>query len=175
MSKITRFIAVLLLSFIAMGFSTRLQAQKLFFLFGHGTYAAPVDSYFKNNYSYGFGVEGGAGIGTGRTFFVGTIGYTHFNAKSGNTFGNTSYVPVKGGIRHYLLVGKLLFIHADAGVGFIKNEKIDGSRFTGDVGLGVKLGPFEVLADYDGFTRGSAETSGYSSWIGIKAGFRFGL
>jgi len=155
--------------------TSNLQAQKLFFLFGHGLYAAPVDSYFKHNYNYGWGVEGGAGIGTGRTFLVGTIGYTSFSNVSGNSIGTTSYVPLKGGIRHYLLVGKILFIHADAGVGIIKNNITNGSRFSGDVGVGVKLGPVEVLADYDGYSRSSAETSGYSSWIGIKAGFRFGL
>ena len=165
-----------LLSILAFLFSSnKLQAQKLFFLFAHGQYALPTDSYFKHNYNYGLGVEGGAGIGTGRTFFVGTVGYTSFTSVSGNDFGNSSFVPIKGGIRHYLLVGKILFIHADGGVAFIKNNIVNSSRFSGDIGVGVKLGPIEVLADYDGFTRSSAENSGYSSWIGIKAGFRFGL
>jgi hypothetical protein len=165
-----------LLSIPAIFFSSnKLQAQKLFFLFAHGQYALPIDSYFKHNYNYGLGVEGGAGIGTGRTFFVGTVGYTSFTSVSGNGYGNSSYVPIKGGIRHYLLVGKILFIHADGGVAFIKNNIVNSSRFSGDIGVGVKLGPIEVLADYDGFTRSSAENSGYSSWIGIKAGFRFGL
>jgi len=153
----------------------RLHAQKVFFLFAHGQYALPADSYFKHNYNYGLGVEGGAGIGTGRTFLVGTVGYTSFTSSSGNSYGNASYVPLKAGIRHYLFVGKILFIHADGGVAFIKNNVVNSSRFSGDVGLGVKLGPVEVLADYDGFTRSSAENTGYSSWIGIKAGFRFGL
>ncbi|MBS1596849.1 MAG: hypothetical protein JST75_01385 [Bacteroidetes bacterium] len=157
-------------------FSTQqTHAQKLFFLFAHGQYALPADSYFKHNYNYGLGVEGGAGIGTSRTFLVATVGYTSFKSVSGNSFGNTSYVPIKGGIRHYLLVGKILFIQVDGGVGMIKNNFVNSSRFSGDAGLGVKLGPFEVIADYDGFTRGSAENSGYSSWIGIKAGFRFGM
>ena len=121
------------------------------------------------------GVEGGAGIGTGRTFLIATVGYTSFRSVSGNSFGNTSYIPLKAGIRHYLIVGKILFIHADGGAGIIKNNIVNSSRFSGDIGLGVKLGPVEVLADYDGFTRSSSENSGYSSWIGIKAGFRFGL
>lgn len=152
-----------------------LHAQKVFFLFAHGLYALPADSYFKHNYNYGLGVEGGAGIGTGRTFLVATVGYTSFTSVSGNSLGNASYVPLKAGIRHYLLVGKILFLHADGGVGFIKNNVVNSSRFSGDIGLGVKLGPVEVLADYDGFTRSSSENTGYSSWIGIKAGFRFGL
>ena len=165
--------SVLLLTVVLSSY--RAQAQKLFFLFGHGQYAIPVDNNFQHNYNYGWGVEGGAGIGTGRTFLVGTIGYTSFSSVSGNSYGNTSYVPIKGGIRHYLLIGKILFIHADAGVGIINNNIVKSSRFSGDVGVGVKLGPIEVLADYDGFTRSSVEGSGYSSWIGIKAGFRFGL
>lgn len=49
-------------------------AQKLVFLFGHLLYAAPVDPYVKHTSNDGFGVEVGAGIGTGRTFLAGTIG-----------------------------------------------------------------------------------------------------
>lgn len=164
-----------LVFFLCICFTNRVHAQKVFFLFGHGVYALPADSYFKHNYNYGLGVEGGAAIGTGRTFLVGTVGYSSFSSVSGNSYGNASFVPLKGGIRHYLLVGKILFLHADGGVAFIKNNLVNSSRFSGDVGVGVKLGPIEVLADYDGFTRSSSENSGYSSWFGIKAGFRFGL
>jgi hypothetical protein len=153
----------------------RLPAQKLFFLFAHGQYAGPVDSYFNHNYNAGWGVEGGAAIGTGNTFLIGTIGYTSFSAASGNSLGNESYVPIKGGLRHYLLVGKILFMQVDAGVANIKNQVVNSTRFSGDLGMGVKLGPFEVMAVYDGFARPDSETSGYSSWIGIKAGARLGL
>jgi len=158
-----------------LSYPSKLSAQKLFFLFAHGQYAAPVDSYFKHNYNYGAGVEGGAGIGTGRTFLVATFGYTSFKSVSESSYGNTSYVPIKGGIRHYILVAKILFIQADAGVGIIKNEIVNSSRFSGDIGAGVTLGPFEIIVNYDGFSRTSAENTGYSSWIGIKAGMRIGL
>ncbi|HTQ65329.1 MAG TPA: hypothetical protein VMI12_11050 [Puia sp.] len=153
-----------------------LSAQKLIFLFGHLQYALPVDNYFKNNYDHGLGVEGGAGFGTGRTFLVGTIGYTSFsNTAKNSTYGSTSYVPIKVGLRHYLFVGKILFLSVNAGVGLINNNVQNSSRFSGDIGLGLTLGPFEIIADYDGYTRTSAENSGYSSWIGIKGGVRFGL
>lgn len=173
MKKNTLVALLLVFSFIIS--PRHLQAQKLFFLFAHGLYATPVDSYFKNNYNYGLGIEGGAGVGTGNTFLVGTIGYTFFSNASGSKYGNTFYYPIKVGLRHYLLVGKILFFNVDAGVGYIKNNIVNSSRFTGDIGLGVKLGPVEVMGDYDGFTRTSGENSGYSSWIGIKAGVRFGL
>jgi hypothetical protein len=74
-------------------------AQRLVFLFGHLQYAIPVDNYFKNNYDHGLGVEGGVAIGTGRTFLVGTIGYTSFsNTAKNSTYGTTSYVPIKAGL-----------------------------------------------------------------------------
>ena len=156
-------------------FSNLSYGQQLIFIFAHAQYANPLDSYFNRNYGYGIGFEAGAGIGFDRTFLMGTAGYSSFSANSTNPYGQLTYVPLKIGIRHYLLIGKILFIQADAGVGHVQNDQINGSRFSGDVGLGVKLGPFVVIADYDGFTRSEPESSGYSSWLGIKAGIRFGL
>ncbi|PWT71486.1 MAG: hypothetical protein C5B59_18105 [Bacteroidetes bacterium] len=173
MSK--KFVPVVLFSTLSMlSISSSTQAQRLFFIFMHGQYAIPVDSYFYHNYNYGLGVEGGAGIGAGRTFFVATVGYTSFSSVSNSKYGNTSFVPIKGGIRHYL-PGKLLFISADMGIAHVNNNLVNSSRFSGDIGLGVRLGPFEAMAAYDGYARTSAENSGYSSWIGLKAGFHFGL
>ncbi|HTQ27551.1 MAG TPA: hypothetical protein VMI35_05455 [Puia sp.] len=165
-------VGYVLLSLLAPG---RISAQKLVFLFAHGLYAMPSDSYFKHNFNNGYGVEGGAGIGLGSTFFIGTIGYSSFGSTSQSSLGNTSYTPIKGGLRQYILVGKIIFLQVDAGVAHVKNEVVNGSRFSGDLGLGVKLGPFEVMASYDGFARSDGEPSGYSSWIGIKAGARLGL
>jgi hypothetical protein len=156
-------------------FHGRAAAQRLFFLFAHGVYCAPVDTYFKHNYNYGGGVEAGAAFGTGRTFLLGTIGYTSFRTASGNKNGNIDFVPIKAGLRHYLLVGKLLFFQVDAGVAHVQNSLVYGSRFTGDLGLGMRLGAFEVLAVYDGYARSGEENAGYSSWFGLKAGFRLGL
>jgi hypothetical protein len=165
----------LLVVILTLAFQNRGSAQKLIFLFGHVVYSVPVDTYFSHNYSSGIGVEGGIGFGTNRTFLMGTIGYSSFSAFSENPYGKLSFVPVKVGIRHYLLVGKLLFLNADAGMGILKNGLYNGSRFSADIGLGVKIGPFEIMADYDGYTNPSSQTTGYSSWIGIKAGMTFGF
>ena len=150
------------------------QAQKLFFVFAHGQYASPVQASFKNDYNFGVGAEGGVGIGTGKTKLVGTVGYTVFNAKSGEV-GNITYIPMKVGIRRYFLPANLIFIHADAGVANIKDKTTNSSysRFTADIGAGAKLGPFEIGVAYDGFAREGS--SGYASWLAFKAGWRFGL
>lgn len=159
-------IAVLLVS----GMLTGAQAQKLFFVFAHGVYASPVQSDFKNNYSYGLGAEGGVGLGTGKTFFTGTVGYTFFNARPEAT-GNLTYAPMKLGVRRYFLPGNLLFIHADGGVA---NIKVKGgssySRLTGDVGAGAKLGPLDVGVAYNAFAGDD-----HASWLEFKVGWKFGL
>ncbi|WP_205511668.1 outer membrane beta-barrel protein [Longitalea arenae] len=149
-------------------------AQKLLFVFAHGQYASPVQSSFKNDYNFGLGAEAGVGIGPGKTKLVGTVGYTVFDAKS-KELGNITYVPVKVGFRRYFLPGNLLFLHADAGIGHIKDKTTNSSysRFTADVGAGAKLGPLEVGIAYDGFKRVGAD--GYASWLAFKAGWRFGL
>jgi len=155
--------------------SKSLQAQKLVFLYAHGLYANPLDKNFKDNYNSGFGVEGGAGIGWGKTFIVGTIGYTSFSSAGKNTYGNIQYVPMKLGLRQYIF-SKFVYLHGDLGIGRVKNDLYNNqSRFSGDIGAGVKFAGFEVQLDYDGFTRKSPEASGYSSWIGMKAGFNLGL
>ena len=64
--------------------------------------------------------------------------------------------------------------HADAGVANIKIKGADShTRFTSDVGAGVKLGPLEAGVAYEGFSQG--DPSGFASWIGFKLGWRFGI
>ncbi|OQP46926.1 hypothetical protein A4H97_05245 [Niastella yeongjuensis] len=150
------------------------QAQKLFFIFAHGQYASPMQASFKHDYDFGLGAEAGVGIGFGsKTFLTGTIGYSVFKAQI-KELGNVTFVPMKLGFRRYFLPANLLFIHADAGVAHIKDKTTNAtsSRFSGDVGAGIKLGPFEVGVAYDGFAR---EEAGYASWLAFKAGWRFGL
>jgi len=165
-----------LIALLAVGLPTRVHAQKLFFVFAHGQYASPSQTNFKNNYNFGAGGEVGAGIGAGKTFFTGTIGYTVFDAKpqpEASTH-NLVYVPMKLGIRRYFFPAKLLFVHADAGVANIKIKGADShTRFTSDVGAGVKLGPLEAGVAYEGFSQG--DPSGFASWIGFKLGWRFGI
>jgi hypothetical protein len=161
------------LTVLLTGSYTAANAQKLFFLFAHGQYSSPAQTSFKNSYGYGLGGEVGAGIGANKTFFTGTIGYTFFDARSGREAGNITIVPMKLGIRHYLLPGKLIFIHADAGVARIndKGSDIQTSNFTADVGGGVKLGPMEIGVAYDGFQFAGA----FRSFVAFKAGWRIGL
>jgi hypothetical protein len=163
-------VAILLLA----GMYNSAQAQKLFFVFAHGQYAAPLQNSFKHDYNYGLGAEAGAGVSLGsKTFFTGTIGYTVFNSPS-KEISNLIYVPMKLGFRKYFLPANLIFIHADAGVAHINDKTTDSksTRFSGDVGAGVKLGPFEMGLAFDGFAK---EGSGYASWVAVKAGWRFGL
>lgn len=157
------------------GLYNRAAAQKLFFVFAHAQYATPMQSDFKNNYNFGLGGEAGAGIGTGKTKLTGTIGYTYFDAKSGGA-GNITYIPMKLGVRRYFLPANLIFIHADAGVASIKDKTIDAtySRFTADVGAGAKLGPMDVGIAYEGFSNRTG-SSGFTSWLAFKLGWRFGL
>lgn len=171
------FIYTLIICLLAFtGLFNRLHAQNLFFLFGHAQYSAPVDKNFKENYNLGAGIEGGGGFGVNRTFLTATTGYSFFNARHGKGVGNLSYVPLKIGIRQYILPLKLVFIHADAGVAFLNSSSMGAEkRFAADIGAALNLKAFELGAAYEGFTRPGSETSGFSSWIGFKVGWRFGL
>jgi hypothetical protein len=173
---------ILVLLTLAFVFSCgNLYAQHVGFIFGHALYAGPLDKNFSNNYNAGLGVEGGGGIGWNKTFLVGTIGYTNFFHKNVNTFDSVGpyasgtdfhFIPVKVGLRQYIFL-KTIYVHGDVGLGSISNSSTTDSRFSGDIGAGFKFLHFEVQVDYDGFTR--KQPSGYASWIGVKAGFEFGL
>lgn len=152
--------------------ATQLNAQHLVFVYGHALYASPLDKNFQNGYNSGIGAEAGAGIGWKKTFLVGTIGYTNFFHKSIVEEGDLHFVPIKAGLRQYLFL-KNLYIHGDVGLGTIKNKVTSDTRFSGDVGVGIKFVGLEAELDYDGFNR--KDPSGYASWIGIKAGFALGL
>lgn len=149
-----------------------LYAQHVGFIFGHALYAGPLDKNFSNGYNSGLGAEAGGGIGWNKTFIVGTIGYSNFFHKSGNEAGDLKYIPVKAGLRQYIFL-KNLYLHGDVGIANIKNKAGSQSRFSGDIGAGVKFMHFEVQVDYDGFTR--SNPSGYASWFAVKAGLEFGL
>jgi hypothetical protein len=173
MIRTTRKKILLLMIFTLLFISVnRLYAQHLLFIYGHALYATPVDKNFKNNYTSGLGVEGGAGIGWNKTFLVGTIGYSNFFHESGNVGGDLHYVPFKAGLRQYIFL-KQFYIHGDLGLGKLNDKTGSASEFSGDIGAGIKFAGFEVQLDYDGFTR--SDPSGYASWLGIKAGFNIGL
>jgi len=165
---------VLVLVFSSVLFTAqKTSAQRLFFLFGHAVYDKPVQNNFKDKYNWGVGGEIGAGIGANKTFFTGTLGYTKFNAISGNTAGNLTYVPIKLGIRQYVFA-KILFLNANAGIATLNPKNGDSqSRFTADVGVGAKLAGLDLGINYDGYAANNP--SGWASWISFKAGFRIGL
>ena len=161
-----------LLTVVLTGLYTGAQAQKLFFIFAHGQYSSPLQNTFKDNYNYGLGGEAGIGIGPGKTKITGTVGYHFFNSPAGHEASDLTVVPMKLGIRRYILPANLIYLHADAGVANIKeNGSERTSGFTADVGAGVKLGPLEVGIAYDGFNYQDA----FRSFIAFKAGWRLGL
>jgi hypothetical protein len=166
--KIILFVA----STMLVAYCNNLNAQHLILLFGHGIYATPTDKNFKRGYNNGLGVEVGGGIGWNKTFIVGTIGYTHFFKEGDNSAGDAGIVPFKVGLRQYIF-SKLIYIHADVGADKIKNKISSDSRFSADIGAGIRLGLFELQLDYDGYARD--DPSGFASWVGFKAGFAFGL
>lgn len=142
-------------------------AQRVFLGFVHGEYAEPTHA----SYSYGLGLEAGAALGWGKTFLTGTVGYTWVNTKSSANAANFRYNPYKLGLRRYLL-GKTLFLVADAGMAGVKFSGDDHStsRFTGDLGVGVKLIGVEAIAEYT-----TVAGSGTGGWFSLKAGFTLGL
>lgn len=166
---------------LAVSFQT-VHAQRLFTIFVNGMYNAPSGSTFSNAYNGGAGVEAGAGIGWGRTFLTGTLGYNWFHAKGSyknivTDAGNLTTTPVKLGIRQYLF-GRILFIKADGGVAFTDNKHDNGSKFIADAGIGVKLAGLNLGIDHNwlNFGLGSPCTDKkWISWVGFKAGWSFGL
>ncbi|RFM28909.1 hypothetical protein DXN05_09075 [Deminuibacter soli] len=160
-------------------------AQRLFTIFVNPMYNAPSGDKFSGAYNAGFGIEGGAGIGWGRTFLTGTLGYNWFNATGkyknfglpGTKPGNLTATPIKVGIRQYLF-GRMLYAKVDGGVAFTNNKHDKGSKFIADAGVGVKLAGFNLGIDVNtlNFGLGEPYTSGkWVNWVSFKAGWSFGL
>lgn len=159
------------------------QAQRLFTVFANVMYNGPTGEKFSGAYNAGAGVEAGGGIGWGRTFLVGTLGYNWFHT-TGNyknivtpQAGNMSSTPIKVGLRQYLF-GRMLYAKVDGGVAFTDNKFNNGSKFIADAGVGVKLLGFNLGVDVNtlNFGLGNPYTdSKWVSWIAFKAGWSFGL
>ncbi|MGI8950411.1 MAG: hypothetical protein ACR2FN_02390 [Chitinophagaceae bacterium] len=177
MKKSLKISVCLFVFFIILSFVTNnIEAQKLVFLYGHGLFATPLDQSSKNRYNYGLGAEAGVGLGMKKTFFVGSIGYTSFNAK-GNFVpfigDHESYIPLKIGIRQYLPL-KVIFLDGNLGLGFVNNKQDNSTtRFAFDVGGGVKFAGFEAGINWDNFRE--ITPKGWSSWLAFKAGYRIGF
>lgn len=162
--------------------ATNLKAQRLFFIFGHLQYNSPSGGNFRDAYKFGLGAEAGAGLGWGRTFLTGTIGYDRYKVEDAYKAKrpearDLSLTPVKLGIRQYILAKKI-YLKADGGVAFANNNDQKKSCATWDAGVGLKLGILDLGVDYgatnfalSGFTNTSQNIPAFQ----FKAGLAFGL
>jgi hypothetical protein len=165
---------LIILSFCcAVTIATKAQLPKVL-AYGNVLVAAPNNTDFKNNYNTGFGGEVGVGFGLGKTLLTGSVGYLEFNSYGNNTIGNLQVIPVKLGIRRYL-IGKL-FVSAQGGLAMqqLKESSISGSPFIYEVGAGVKvLKLIELGLGYNSFTPKGLPYDANS--ILYKAGFSIKL
>lgn len=168
---------MLIIALVLVGSLQTVQAQKLFFIFGHVNYEKPGNKGLMGEYKYGLGAEAGAGIKIfNKTYATGTLGYSSFaEDKSGSRPGRLSYVPIRFGLRQNFLPLNILFLHADVGSASVKNDVTSGARFTGSFGAGAKLGPIEAQIDYELIGHKGIDPKGTNGWVAFKAGWRFGL
>lgn len=167
--------AALIISFLVFANTMHeASAQSNLHLFVHGFGMLPMEKSSNTRYSTLAGAEAGVQLGRENTFFTGTVGYGSLFGK--DDFANSSYIPVRLGIRQSLpFTGNMVYVHTDAGLGFIDDNNLENSdpRFSFDVGAGINLKGFEVELAVDAFKE--PDPYGWSSWFGIKAGWRFGL
>jgi len=147
-------------------------------VFGNFTYANPQGS-LSSSYSNGSGFEIGGGIGFGKSILYGSTGYVTYTAKSG-TPGDLKVIPVKLGLRRYLLFG--LFVNAAVGLAnqsYIVNSSygqapkaINESGFLYEAGAGIKiLHVIEIGADYTGWSHNGSNVNA----LLLKAGLAIKL
>ncbi len=168
-------ILIVTMSAVCFVISNAGKAQTPISIFVHGLTVIPVDNSSQNRYSAGLGAEAGIQYGKKSTFVTGTVGYTNFFAKTltvaGVTnLGSLTYIPIRAGVRQNLAA--LFYIHGDAGIGFLsyKDTSFTDSRFSFDAGAGIHFSDFEVELAGDAFKE--IKPDGWSSWFGIKAGWR---
>ena len=138
---------------------------------GYLIYAGPKGD-FKKAYNFGAGGEVFGGIGLGKTFIIGTAGFSAFKTQSGIRSGTLTYIPLKIGLKHFIF-RKLLFINADLGKAIVKNNNFNERRFTRGIGFGAKLLGLEAGLYYDGWKNKNAP--GFSNSVNIKAGWSLSL
>jgi hypothetical protein len=136
-SKLSLFIIMV------MGFCTLSQAQILkrprALVFGNLAYADPAGNGLNANYRAGVAGEFGGGLGLGKTIFTGSIGYQLFSSRPGVAAGNLRIVPVKVGVRRYL-VGSI-FLQANGGLATqsYAHSGTKGASFVYELGGGLKI------------------------------------
>lgn len=128
---------------IATFFCSTLEAQILkrprALVFGNLAYASPAGSGLDQNYRAGVAGEFGGGLGLGKTIFTGSIGYQLFSSRPGVTAGNLRIVPVKVGVRRYLLGSIFLQAHGGIATQSYAYSGTKGSSFVYELGGGLKL------------------------------------
>ena len=135
-------------------------------VFGNFTYASPQGN-FANSYNNGTGFEVGGGIGFGKNVLYASTGYITY---SGNNIANYKVVPVKIGLRRYLLLG--LFLNGAVGVANQSYVSATSSNFLHEFGAGFKmLGLFEAGAAYTGWTNNGSSLNA----LLLKAGLSIKL
>ncbi len=155
---------------IAIVFVANAQAPKTL-VYGNFTIATPQSTDFAKAYNAGNGIEIGGGIGIGKTLLIGSTGYIQYQAQSVNTLGDLKVIPIKVGLRRYL-VGKL-FVNGQVGAAIESYGKSSstGTKFLYEVGTGVKiLHLVEVGLGYTSYQSAAVPNSNYNSLL-FKVGF----
>jgi hypothetical protein len=176
MTKVTKFLCIAVFG-VLFSVATKAQLVKLpkVLAFGNFTYAIPQGN-FSNIYSNGMGFEAGAGLGLGKTLLYASTGYLTYKAENGNPSGDWKVVPIKFGVRRYLLFG--LFLNGALG---IANQSFSGgtggsssSSLLYEVGAGIKvLGLVEIGAAYTGYN--ATINNANANAILLKAGLAIKL
>lgn len=171
--KVLKFI-ILLVFACAGGFLSEAQIKKPGFLLGGNLVYTMPRGDFANDYKNGLGAEVSAGLGYGKTYLVGTLGYMHLMDKGNLNTTNTMYKPVKVGIRRYI-IGKNLFVNVDVGnttlVSKEKNTKT--STYTHGFGAGVRLLGIEAALYKDSWK--NPNIPGFSNSLQYKLGWNLTL
>lgn len=137
--------------------------------FGNFTYSLPQGSFgtLYKTYGNGNGFEIGGGIGFGKNILYASTGYLSYGSKAA---GNYNVIPVKIGLRRYLLMGLFL----NGAVGFTSQSysynSATKSSFLYEVGAGLKiLHIIEIGGAYSGWNNGLAYNARMNAFL-LKAG-----
>lgn len=142
--------------------------------FGNFTYASPQGSFgtLYKTYNSGNGFEIGGGIGLGKNILYASTGYVSYGSKAA---GNYKVIPVKIGLRRYLLLG--LFLNGAVGIAnqSYSYSSAKNSSFLYEVGAGFKfLHLIEIGAAYSGWNNAIANNAAMNAFL-LKAGLALKL
>lgn len=140
----------------------------------NANYATPTSSSFSDINNGGIGIEAGAGLGFGSTMFMGTAGYQRFGASANNPAGSLNVTTLKGGIRQYLLLGRL-FVLGNIGTAIqsYSTSGVKGDNLIYEYGGGVRLFGLEVQLTQSHWQQPINVAA--SSAFNVKIGFSFKL